>query len=188
MEAFGRAIACALFVVACSSPPPAPARSHAPVIDLPCAGVEPPPSERTVVPPTPDPTPEPVETGEYPPAGPEATCPRSDTVFSGTIAVGSGATYDGTIPSRVLVRGDATLRLSYPLRVDVAVPLHGPLRGEALIARIRAAYHDVYEEEDRDPGAHPYGIWGHELGDLFIESIERCETEQGVEIRVGVGS
>lgn len=179
-------------VSACAGPPPEPPPPRAPVVDVPCGGVVAPPSEITVELPAPAPPPEaepqPEPEGDYPRAAPEAPCTNRETIFSGAFALGSGNTYSGSVPSRVVVRGDATLRISYPLRDDIAVPLHGPLRGEELLARIRAAYGHIYEEEDRVPGRHPYGIWGHDITDLFIEDVERCETATGVEIRVGTGS
>jgi hypothetical protein len=138
-------------------------------------------------PPSPPEAPAPPE-GAFPRLGPEAPCVRSERLFSGAYAIGSGGLYDGSPPSRIVLQGTATLRLSYPLRDDVGVPLRGPLRGEALLHAIRRAYEALYAEEDRVPGVHPYGVWGHDASDLFIETVERCDTGDGVEIRLGVGS
>ncbi len=38
-----------------------------------------------------------------------------------------------------------------------------------LVDEIRRAYHYVYKDVNKD---NPFGVWGHEIGDLYIEGIE----------------
>lgn len=91
-------------------------------------------------------------------------------------------------PDEVVVQDEEiALVLTYPLSVEVKIPLQkkgGFTRLDAYKA-IYEAYKKIYQEEERavgDPGTYenlynrrestgPYGIWGHYLEDLLVESV-----------------
>ena len=73
---------------------------------------------------------------------------------------------------------NADLYLVYPLSVVVKTSIKFSSLHE-LINEIRKAYKEVYKDYNK------YGIWGHDIYDLVIESISILE---GPIVRVGIGS
>ncbi len=86
---------------------------------------------------------------------------------------------------------DVTVEIDYPLErpVHFTIQAH-PGRGitrARLIEAICAAYRAIYEAEGRCPGM--FGIWGHCLGDLAIESISAAYRPDGrARVSLFVGS
>lgn len=76
---------------------------------------------------------------------------------------------------------EGTLYLAYPLSVVVKKNIkYDSLH--SLINAIRSAYQEIYKDYN---SSIKYGIWGHSIYDLFIESITLYE--EGL-ISVGIGS
>ena len=91
-------------------------------------------------------------------------------------------------PNEVVIdEEELTMVITYPLSVDVRVELkkEGGFTRMFIFKSIYEAYKQIYEEEDEksgDPGTYnnlynrkrstgKYGIWGHYLEDLVIESV-----------------
>lgn len=95
----------------------------------------------------------------------------------------------------------ADLYLSYPLSVVVKEEIKFNSLHQ-LITSIRTTYRKIYKEEtksmsklktnrnlyNRGESNGKYGIWGHEIYDLNIESIRILEGETKSLIEVGIGS
>lgn len=94
------------------------------------------------------------------------------------------------------------LYLCYPLRVVVKNEIKFKNLYE-LISEIRKTYHQIYYEEkktmtkvdkknknliNRGSSNGKYGIWGHDIYDLVIESIKVCEGDDKPIIDVSIGS
>lgn len=88
----------------------------------------------------------------------------------------------------VTSRKSAELTIHYPLRVYVKVKVvgqdnndgEGPqIRVEDVLNAIQAVYRKIYANQKK------YGVWGHGLGDLYLEKIE--ETEPG-KLAISIGS
>ena len=68
-----------------------------------------------------------------------------------------------------------------------------------MFQHIYEAYKNIYDEEEQqvgDPGTYenlynrkksegPYGIWGHQLGDLYLESINYNPKTKTVNLAIG---
>ena len=96
--------------------------------------------------------------------------------------------------------GEYTFVYTYPLSTEARFDhvLTSTMTGEDLLVLARADYERIYREEEAavgNPGhipgmlnravsAGPYGIWGHDFGDLYFEGIEI----DGGEISFGMGS
>ena len=81
----------------------------------------------------------------------------------------------------------ADLYICYPLSVVVKAEvkfnsLHG------LISEIRKIYNKIYYSEFRKNSKEKYGIWGHSIYDLVIESIKVVEGDEKPLIDVSIGS
>ena len=91
-------------------------------------------------------------------------------------------------PDTVVITDEKiTMNITYPLSVEVNVPLEkkGGFTRMDVFKHIYKAYKQIYDEEEKsegDPGTYAnmynrkesegkYGIWGHYLGDLLIESV-----------------
>lgn len=91
-------------------------------------------------------------------------------------------------PDEVVINDEKiTMVITYPLSVDVSITLEkrGGFTRLDVFKNIYKAYKLIYEEEEKvvgDPGSYDnlynrkksegkYGIWGHYLGDLVIESV-----------------
>jgi hypothetical protein len=98
-------------------------------------------------------------------------------------------------PDEIVIRAHAiTIVYDYPLSREVKIA-HKQKGGwtRADIARvIREDYERIYRDEDSavEPAQHesagPYGIWGHEIGDLVIEAVKYDRESRTV--RLGIGS
>lgn len=95
-----------------------------------------------------------------------------------------------------------TFKYDYPLSVEVGIPHRiGPktsIIGVLLLAQIDYKY--IYASEEaavghpghitgmlnRRESAGPYGIWGHDLSDLYFESVE-IDIEKKI-VTFGIGS
>ena len=92
----------------------------------------------------------------------------------------------------------AELCLDYPLSVTVIAPITatgGGITRTDILKAIHDAYAEIYRREDaasrpdnpEDRGAvlnrnrtqGPFGIWGHDIGDLVVEALQVFETPQG---------
>lgn len=120
--------------------------------------------------------------------------------------------------ARIRARDDIVIRkrkiviiIDYPVAKPVEFPLEssnekGFSRAE-LVRSISRTYHRMYEEEERSakqktvpPGERTglinrnrtdgtYGIWGHDLGDLFLHTIEVLEGTDGITyVTLGIDS
>lgn len=91
-------------------------------------------------------------------------------------------------PNEVVIKDEEiTMIITYPLSVEVKVDLknEGGFTRMFIFKSIYDVYKQIYEEEEReigDPGTYnnlynrrrsegKYGIWGHYLEDLVIESV-----------------
>lgn len=96
----------------------------------------------------------------------------------------------------------ADLYLCYPFSVVVKNEIKFKTLHE-LISEIRKTYRQIYHEEkktmtqmikknkhliNRGFSNGKYGIWGHDIYDLVIESIKVCETDDKPIIDVSIGS
>ena len=91
-------------------------------------------------------------------------------------------------PNEVVIKDEEiTMVITYPLSVEFRLTLEkkGGFTRLDLFKSIYEAYKQIYEEEEKDagdPGTYDnlynrkksegkYGIWGHYIGDLVIESV-----------------
>ena len=96
----------------------------------------------------------------------------------------------------------ADLYLCYPFKVVVKNEIKFKNLYE-LISEIRKTYRQIYHEEkktmtklvkknkyliNRGVSNGTYGIWGHDIYDLVIESIKVCETDDKPIVDVSIGS
>lgn len=75
-----------------------------------------------------------------------------------------------------------TLAIDYPLSVKAAFPLKTGKNGMGLprlLQEIGKAYREVYENDEK------YGIWGHGIGDLWLEGINIDLEKKTVRLSVG---
>jgi len=93
------------------------------------------------------------------------------------------------------------IRITYPLSVEVynEYEQKGGFSRKDLFRYIYEAYKKIYDEEEEqvgDPGTYerlynrkksegPYGIWGHQLGDLYLESISYDPKKKLVNLDIG---
>ena len=89
---------------------------------------------------------------------------------------------------------DIKFNISYPLNVTVEVESKGVTSIGSLVWRVAKAYKDIYEEEENSakiktkPGNERgmllnrnktngvFGIWGHDMGDLYLVGMEICDN------------
>lgn len=105
-------------------------------------------------------------------------------------------------PDEIIIPDEKiTLKITYPLSVEVdrEYEQRGGFSRMDLFRYIYEAYKNIYDEEEEqvgDPGTYerlynrkksegPYGIWGHELGDLCLESIRYDPKMKIVNLHVG---
>jgi hypothetical protein len=105
-------------------------------------------------------------------------------------------------PNEVVIRDEKiTMTITYPLSVEVKLPLEkkGGFTRLDVFKNIYEAYKKIYEEEEKgvgDPGSYAnlynrrksegkYGIWGHYLGDLVIESVTYDPNEKVLYMFIG---
>ena len=126
----------------------------------------------------------------------------------------NGKWYDHSGPKIVLVDtwpgADETIESSWFLRFKIDYPLSRPVTIERFhvdgngwtqkqfVEMICRVYADIYAAED-DPGhipgmlnrgksEGPYGIWGHDIGDLVLEYATKVGEGEDAHWQLGVGS
>jgi len=87
---------------------------------------------------------------------------------------------DNSLAEKFTTRKNITIRLDYPLDkpYDFKFSSKNGFSVGRVISLIQRAYANVYQHPDK------YGVWGHDIGDLVIETI----TDMGTHIDVGIGS
>jgi len=105
-------------------------------------------------------------------------------------------------PDEVIIPDEKiTIKFSYPLSVEIVreYKQKGGFSRKDLFRHIYEAYKNIYDEEEQqvgDPGTYenlynrkksegPYGIWGHQLGDLYLESINYNPKTKTVNLAIG---
>ena len=78
----------------------------------------------------------------------------------------------------------ADLFICYPLKVVVKEEVKFKSLHE-LISEIRRVYNQIYYNESK---TRSYGIWGHNIYDLIIESIKIVEGDEKPLVDVSIGS
>ena len=109
--------------------------------------------------------------------------------------------YNEELKSPLGLSGHFYFTYTYPLSVQAGFPhlLTAEMTGEDLLVLARADYERIYREEEeavgnpghipgmlnraRSPG--PYGIWGHDFGDLYFEGIEIDTGDRQIEFGMG---
>lgn len=81
----------------------------------------------------------------------------------------------------------ADLYIAYPLSVVIKQPIKFKSLYE-LIDCIRNTYKQIYKEDNINDKNKNYGIWGHSIYDLQIETISVLQGAKGVVVKVGIGS
>ena len=101
----------------------------------------------------------------------------------------------------VITESDITIVFSYPLSVEVDMKFtsKGGFSRMELFKCIHKAYKEIYDTEHKmvgDPGhipgmlnrsksAGPFGIWGHDISDLYIEGIKYKDEDQKYHLIMG---
>ncbi len=105
-------------------------------------------------------------------------------------------------PDEVIIPDEKiTIKFTYPLSVEIVREYEqkGGFSRKDLFRHIFEAYKNIYDEEEQqvgDPGTYknlynrkksegPYGIWGHQLGDLYLESIRYDPKTKIVNLDIG---
>ena len=102
---------------------------------------------------------------------------------------------------RVIRKHNIVIEYSYPLsnKVDFSHKRKGGWTRKALFAAIQKDYAKIYRDEDkavgptdnvpgmlnRDRSDGPYGIWGHDIGDLVVEGV--AVSDKG-KVTLSIGS
>ena len=88
-----------------------------------------------------------------------------------------------------IVVADEEIQIEYDYPLSVSVRRSHRRKGGwtriALARTIRKDYERIYWEEDRRPGKGPYGIWGHDIGDLVIEGATYYKRTGIVRLSIG---
>ncbi|WP_310555646.1 hypothetical protein [Flavobacterium sp.] len=110
----------------------------------------------------------------------------------------------------VIENTEITLNIDYPLNKPAKLVLKSSAKGftkKQLVLEISKKYNEIYNEEEktaktktipidkreglinRNETDGKYGIWGHDIGDLDLSSIEVYRTKEGkIEIILGIES
>lgn len=105
-------------------------------------------------------------------------------------------------PDEIIIPDEKiTLKITYPLSVEIVHEYEqkGGFSRKDLFRYIYEAYKKIYDEEEEqvgDPGTYemlynrkksegPYGIWGHQLGDLYLEFITYDPKTKIVNLDIG---
>jgi hypothetical protein len=75
-----------------------------------------------------------------------------------------------------------TLTIDYPLNTPLKVLIASGKQGMGLaplLVQIGKAYHKAYSNDNK------YGIWGHDMGDLTLESIKVNHLTKSITLSVG---
>jgi len=104
--------------------------------------------------------------------------------------------------NKVVIKDEKiTMNITYPLSVEVNRTLEkkGGFTRMDIFKKIYEAYKQIYEEEEKgvgDPGRYDnlynrrksegkYGIWGHYISDLLIESVSYDQKEKILYMFIG---
>ena len=104
----------------------------------------------------------------------------------------------------VVINQDVKVEFDYPLADSVMFDLVGPVTRMQLTDFICQTYHRIYEEENsatnpstieerqqhggllnREQTNGPYGIWGHDIDDLWLEGIIYHSEQALVTLSIG---
>lgn len=105
-------------------------------------------------------------------------------------------------PNKVVIKDEKiTMNITYPLSIEVSLILEkkGGFTRMDVFKHIYEAYKRIYDEEEKsvgDPGSYDnlynrrksegkYGIWGHYIGDLVIESVSYDQKEKMMYMFIG---
>lgn len=105
-------------------------------------------------------------------------------------------------PDEVVIKDEKiTMTITYPLSVEISLALEkkGGFTRLDVFKSIYEAYKQIYEEEEKDvgdPGTYDnlynrrqsegkYGIWGHYLEELVIESVTYDPKEKRLSMFIG---
>ena len=82
------------------------------------------------------------------------------------------------------------LTIDYPLSREALVEIETGEKGLGslgLLGRIAKAYKKIYEEEDgtSEISIGKYGIWGHDIEDLYIEYVIVDFEKKTIKLRMG---
>lgn len=105
-------------------------------------------------------------------------------------------------PNEIIIPDEKiTIKFTYPLSIEVVNEYQqkGGFSRKDLFRYIYETYKNIYEEEEGqvgDPGTYerlynrkksegPYGIWGHQLGDLYLEFIRYEPKTKIVNLAIG---
>jgi len=78
-----------------------------------------------------------------------------------------------------LPEGKFTVRLDYPFTKECAFTISGPKTSKQLASAIARKYSEIY----KNPGK--WGIWGHGIDDLWIESLYVDLKELFITVEMG---
>ena len=87
-------------------------------------------------------------------------------------------------PNKVVIKDEKiTMNITYPLSIEVNRVLEkkGGFTRMDVFKRIYEAYKQIYDEEEKGK----YGIWGHYIGDLVIESVSYDQKEKMLYMFIG---
>ena len=110
----------------------------------------------------------------------------------------------------VITYSEITLIIDYPLNKPAEFMIKSPGKGftkKQLVLEISKRYHEIYEAEEssaktktipvekreglinRNETDGKYGIWGHDIGDLDLSSVEVYKMENGkIQVLLGIES
>jgi hypothetical protein len=119
--------------------------------------------------------------------------------------------YDKFDDKEIVIAGtEAILQIDYPLKSPVSCVIKSDkdegFTKAGLIHNVSEVYHKIYKEEKKitkvkiipESKRHPlinrnttngkYGIWGHDIGDLVLDSIEVIEQDGKIYLQLTVES
>jgi hypothetical protein len=81
----------------------------------------------------------------------------------------------------VTIEPDINIEFDYPIKQAIQFPYHhdGGFTLKDVLLSVQDGYKKIYADEEK------YGVWGHEVHDLFIESVEAA-TPTLIVLSVGV--
>jgi hypothetical protein len=67
---------------------------------------------------------------------------------------------------------DINIEFDYPIKSPVQFPFHhdGGFTLKDILMAVRDGYNRIYEDAEK------YGVWGYEVDDLFLESVETATS------------
>lgn len=75
---------------------------------------------------------------------------------------------DGLKPAQVTLYEKIHITFNYPIAKEVVFAFEhkGGFTMKDFIASVRKGYRTIFKEAEK------YGVWGHDIGDLYVEGIE----------------